>query len=73
MVVDFLWVSNSESFALFILQKIFILSVGIVVYNVTIVAIGHEFSKMAYGNELRSKHCREFPYLKPCKIGERSL
>ena len=36
-----------------------------VVYHVTIVAIGHGGvveEILAYGNRLRSTHCREFPY-----------
>ena len=38
----------------------------VVVYNVTIVAIGHGFLKKfwPFGNRLRSIHCREFLYVK---------
>ena len=38
----------------------------VVVYHVTIVAIGHELLKKfwPYGSRLRSTHCREFLYMK---------
>ena len=40
--------------------------VVVFVYNGTIVAIGHGLLKkfLAYGDTLRSTHCREFHYLK---------
>ena len=41
----------------------------IVVYNLTIVAIGHGLLKKFWpvGTRLRSTHCREFNYLKLCR------
>ena len=41
----------------------------VVVYHVTIVAIGHGLLKKfwPFGNRLRSTHCREFLYMKLCR------
>ena len=41
----------------------------VVVYHVTIVAIGHGLLKKfwPYGTRLRSTHCRVFNYLKLCR------
>ena len=41
----------------------------VVVYHVTIVAIGHGLLEeiLAFGTRLRSTHCREFNYLKLCR------
>ena len=43
-----------------------ILTLVVVVFPVTIVAIGHGLLEeiFAYGNRLCATHCREFPYLK---------
>ena len=48
-------------------SKIYV--VVVVVYHVTIVAIGHKLLKKCwpFGNRLRSTHCREFNYLKLCR------
>ena len=41
----------------------------VVVYHVTIVAIGHGLLEeiLAFGTRMRSTHCREFNYLKLCR------
>ena len=41
----------------------------VVVYHVTVVAIGHWVVEeiLGFGTRLRSTHCREFNYLKLCR------